>query len=99
SSSTCVAYGSFRSIFNCGVRFHAQYWPDESRKETLKSSMRMSVPDTAGPDARLTVIVTGFVRCGKRKRCCNVGGSYFLPMPARSPDVEWHPLHLPAPLK
>src|SRR5207237_1377637 len=83
----------------CGVLFHAQYCPDASRNDTLKSSIRTSVPDTADPDAGAMVTVAGFVRCGKRKRCCNVGGSYFFPIPARSPDVEWHPVHLPVPLK
>src|SRR5207244_525402 len=98
-NSTCAAYGSFRSIFNSLVRFHERYSPDASRNDTLKSSILTSVPVTAGPEPAATVIVTGFVRCGNRNRCCNVGGSYLRPIPARSPDAEWHVLHLPAPLK
>src|ERR1700722_6413408 len=33
------------------------------------------------------------------QRDWSVGGSYFPPIPARSPVGEWHVLHLPAPLK
>src|SRR5439155_9067467 len=54
---------------------------------------------TAEPDGGVTVIVTGFVRCGNRNRCCRVGGSYLRPIPPRSPEAEWHLPHPPAPLK
>ena len=70
-----------------------------------------SVPVTTGPEAGVTVTITGFGAgpprpprpprppCGNRNRCCSVGGSYFFPIPAKSPVGEWHPLHLPSPLK
>ena len=76
--------------------------------------MKRSVPDVFSPEGRVTVTVlelrdgvggaarpagAGPARRGLTMRSCSVIGSYFAPMPARSPVTEWHVLQRPAPLK
>jgi len=93
-----------------GPRTKLRYWPDASIKATLKSSSSVGPPVTLSPDAVVTVTVSGCagwkVRlratarfCGNTTFNCRLGGSYLLPMCARSPVVEWQRLHPPAPLK
>src|ERR1700730_6801180 len=80
---------------------------------TLKASRCASLPSYFRPEGKVTVTVVGGTREAEpvpppnpepppppeTNRFCSVFGSYLAPIPARSPDTEWHVLHFPCPLK
>ena len=75
---------------------------DASRSDTLKLSMRTSVPETGGPDSGVTVTSTAscFARAREKDALLQrqrIGRTRA--QAAKSPVGEWHVLHCPAPLK
>jgi len=79
--------------------------PSAVVNETVKSSMRSSVPSTRSPDGSVTTTVVGGTRTtgaaprpppvpGISHVCCSSRGSgIFVAMPRRSPVGEWHDAH------
>src|SRR3954449_6868261 len=86
-----------------------RYFPDASRRDTLKSSIRSSLPEIVSPDGIVTLTVIALRAVteapprppprGPSQRCCRDMESKRLAIPARSPAGEWHLLHPPEPLK